>query len=163
MGVVGAGQMGRVIAEVFARADYDVLVDAVPDVLDATPDQIRASVDRAVRQGPLDSTAAPTRPPSARRGRAVRPHARRRSRGRRRDDQTVVLCAVDTTVRDQGAIFATNTSIRRQSHHLVRCVQRCGCCAEASISIRRPTYSPVLAELSVLSSSSSCPWTRSAS
>ena len=54
VGVVGGGIMGAGIAEVAARAGYDVLVREVDDdALGATRDRLTSSLARAVRGGRL--------------------------------------------------------------------------------------------------------------
>ena len=59
VGIVGAGFMGSGIAESVARAGIDVLVFE-PDaaVLDRSHDRMGTSLDRAVRGGKLDASAA---------------------------------------------------------------------------------------------------------
>ena len=50
--VIGAGAMGRGIAQVFAQSGFDVaLYDAVPEAIDAASKQIHKLLDRAVEKG----------------------------------------------------------------------------------------------------------------
>lgn len=56
IGVVGAGQMGRGISQVFATAGYEVLlVDVAEPVLEDALKKTRASVERAVERGQLSA------------------------------------------------------------------------------------------------------------
>src|SRR4051794_41856073 len=67
VGVVGGGIMGAGIAEVTARAGYDVLVREVDDAaVAAAQARLTASLGRAVRAGRLDAAdrdSAPGPPP----------------------------------------------------------------------------------------------------
>lgn len=62
IGVIGAGTMGRGIAQIFAQAGFEVaLFDAFPDAVRAASTQIHKMLDRAVEKGKLseeDATAA---------------------------------------------------------------------------------------------------------
>ncbi|MEM8788004.1 MAG: 3-hydroxybutyryl-CoA dehydrogenase [Pseudomonadota bacterium] len=62
IGVIGAGQMGNGIAQVFAQAGYDVaLTDVSQDALDRAIETITANLDRAIareRIGADDKSAA---------------------------------------------------------------------------------------------------------
>ncbi len=50
--VIGAGTMGRGIAQVFAQAGFEVAIhDAVPAALQSATGQIRATLDKAVEKG----------------------------------------------------------------------------------------------------------------
>ncbi|HET9606890.1 MAG TPA: 3-hydroxyacyl-CoA dehydrogenase NAD-binding domain-containing protein, partial [Nitrospira sp.] len=52
IGVVGAGQMGRGIAQVCATAGYHVLLmDVAEPLLAGAVSKIRASLDRAIERG----------------------------------------------------------------------------------------------------------------
>lgn len=54
VGVVGSGTMGAGIAQVFAQAGYDVIVqDVQPSALDKARSGIEASLDRFVKKGAL--------------------------------------------------------------------------------------------------------------
>ncbi len=54
VGVVGCGLMGSGIAEVAAKADFDVVVREVSgDLIEAGQDRIRKSLDRAVEREKL--------------------------------------------------------------------------------------------------------------
>jgi 3-hydroxybutyryl-CoA dehydrogenase len=56
IGVVGAGQMGRGISQVFATAGYEVLlVDVAEPVLEDALKKTHASVERAVERGQLSA------------------------------------------------------------------------------------------------------------
>lgn len=56
IGVVGAGQMGRGISQVFATAGYEVLlVDVAEPVLEDALKKTRASVERTVERGQLSA------------------------------------------------------------------------------------------------------------
>lgn len=63
--VIGAGTMGRGIAQVFAQAGFDVyLHDVIPAALESAKGQIGKMLDRAVEKGKLaadDATAAKDR------------------------------------------------------------------------------------------------------
>ncbi len=57
--VIGAGTMGRGIAQVFAQAGFAVFLhDALPEALDAASGQIRKLLDRAVEKGKLSADDA---------------------------------------------------------------------------------------------------------
>ena len=57
--VIGAGQMGRGIAQVFAQAGFTVhLNDAFPQALEAAPGLIGKLLDRAVEKGKMEASAA---------------------------------------------------------------------------------------------------------
>lgn len=56
--VLGAGTMGRGIAQVAAQAGYTTrLTDALPAALDGAVERIRAGLDKAVEKGKLDAAA----------------------------------------------------------------------------------------------------------
>ncbi len=57
--VIGAGAMGRGIAQVFAQSGFDVaMYDAVPAAIDAAPKQIHKMLDRAVQKGKMSADDA---------------------------------------------------------------------------------------------------------
>ena len=57
--VIGAGTMGRGIAQVFAQAGYDVFLhDAIPAAIDSALAQINKMLDRAVEKGSLKAEDA---------------------------------------------------------------------------------------------------------
>ncbi|MCH7631732.1 MAG: 3-hydroxybutyryl-CoA dehydrogenase [Planctomycetes bacterium] len=57
--VIGAGTMGRGIAQVFAQAGFDVcLTDAAPAALESAQAHIHKMLDRAVEKGKLDAGEA---------------------------------------------------------------------------------------------------------
>lgn len=59
VGVVGAGQMGSGIAQVFAQAGRKVLLqDALPGAADRAVSSIAGFLDKAVNKGKLDAAAA---------------------------------------------------------------------------------------------------------
>lgn len=59
--VIGAGQMGSGIAQVFAQSGYEVrLYDAVPAALEAAPGKIAKLLDRAVKKGKMQQADADT-------------------------------------------------------------------------------------------------------
>ena len=73
VGVVGAGQMGRGIAQVAAQAGIDVtLVDAAPDFAEKGIGKLEKTLDRLVESGKLDGGA---RDQTIARLRAVDEHA----------------------------------------------------------------------------------------
>jgi 3-hydroxybutyryl-CoA dehydrogenase len=58
VGVVGAGQMGNGIAQVFALAGFDVVLsDSSAEALKAAPGLIAQHMDRRVQRGKLDAAA----------------------------------------------------------------------------------------------------------
>lgn len=114
VGVVGCGLMGSGIAEVVARAGYDVVVrELTPELLERGLGRIDASLRRAVERGKLDE--------------AAREAARARIRGttaledlagadliieaviERMDEKKAVLGALDRIVAP-GVVLASNTS-----------------------------------------------------
>ena len=57
--VIGAGAMGRGIAQVFAQSGFDVaMYDAVPEATDAASKQIHKLLDRAVEKGRMSADDA---------------------------------------------------------------------------------------------------------
>jgi len=114
VGVVGCGLMGSGIAEVVARAGYEVVVrELTPELLERGLGRIDASLRRAVERGKLDE--------------AAREAARARIRGttaleelagvdlvieaviERMDEKKAVLGALDRIVAP-GVVLASNTS-----------------------------------------------------
>ncbi|MGW2512168.1 3-hydroxybutyryl-CoA dehydrogenase [Streptomyces scopuliridis] len=112
IGVVGVGQMGRGIAEVFARAGRDVVVtDTAPEALAAAPDRIAASLARAVRKGLPGSTAALDRIRYS--ADLAGLHDRTLVIEAVAEDEavkTAVFRELDAVVTDPGAVLASNTS-----------------------------------------------------
>ena len=57
--VIGAGAMGRGIAQVFAQSGFDVaMYDAVPEAIEAASKQVHKVLDRAVEKGKLSADDA---------------------------------------------------------------------------------------------------------
>ncbi|MFF4484669.1 3-hydroxybutyryl-CoA dehydrogenase [Streptomyces sp. NPDC001520] len=112
IGVVGVGQMGRGIAEVFARAGRDVVVtDTAPEALAAAPDRIAASLARAVRKGLPGSTVALDRIRYS--ADLAGLHDRTLVIEAVAEDEavkTAVFRELDAVVTDPGAVLASNTS-----------------------------------------------------
>ncbi|MFD8735218.1 3-hydroxybutyryl-CoA dehydrogenase [Streptomyces sp. NPDC059618] len=115
VGVVGGGQMGAGIAEVCARAGLDTVVCEVDAVAARTArDRVAASLERAVRRGKLERTAA--RDALARlvftggmddlADRQLVIEAVIENPGAK----TEVFAALDKIVEDPEAVLATNTS-----------------------------------------------------
>ncbi|MEL6767507.1 MAG: 3-hydroxybutyryl-CoA dehydrogenase [Pseudomonadota bacterium] len=59
IGVIGAGQMGAGIAQVFAQADFDVLLNDVnPGAMQAALERIEKGYGRLIKRGKLEEAAA---------------------------------------------------------------------------------------------------------
>ncbi|MEM9765202.1 MAG: 3-hydroxyacyl-CoA dehydrogenase NAD-binding domain-containing protein, partial [Pseudomonadota bacterium] len=59
IGVIGAGQMGTGIAQVFAQADFDVLLNDVnPGAMQAALERIEKGYGRLIKRGKLEEAAA---------------------------------------------------------------------------------------------------------
>ena len=59
MAVIGAGTMGRGIAQIFAQSGYDVcMCDALPAALESAMGQINKMLDRAVTKGKMSADDA---------------------------------------------------------------------------------------------------------
>ncbi|MEL7174369.1 MAG: 3-hydroxyacyl-CoA dehydrogenase NAD-binding domain-containing protein, partial [Pseudomonadota bacterium] len=59
IGVIGAGQMGAGIAQVFAQADFEVLLNDVnPGAMQAALERIEKGYGRLIKRGKLEETAA---------------------------------------------------------------------------------------------------------
>ncbi|WP_411127923.1 3-hydroxybutyryl-CoA dehydrogenase [Streptomyces sp. x-19] len=115
VGVVGGGQMGAGIAEVCARAGLDTVVcEANATAARTARDRISASLDRAVRRGKLQQTAA--RDALARMvfTSSLDDLADRQlvieAVVENPDAKTEVFAALDKIVEDPAAVLATNTS-----------------------------------------------------
>ncbi|MFE2298643.1 3-hydroxybutyryl-CoA dehydrogenase [Streptomyces sp. NPDC059445] len=115
VGVVGGGRMGAGIAEVCARAGLDTVVcEADATAARAARERVATSLERAVRRGKLEPQAARdalarivftgTLDDLADRQLVVEAVIENA------DAKTEVFAALDKTVEDPGAVFATNTS-----------------------------------------------------
>ncbi len=59
IGVLGAGTMGRGIAQVFAQAGYEAkMFDVIPEALKSATAMINKMLDKAVEKGKMEATAA---------------------------------------------------------------------------------------------------------
>ncbi|MEE9293433.1 MAG: 3-hydroxyacyl-CoA dehydrogenase NAD-binding domain-containing protein [Phycisphaerae bacterium] len=114
VGVVGAGTMGRGIAQVFAQAGFKVrLYDAVPAALEAAAGMIGKLLDRAVDKGRMEKAEA-----DATRERIVptsvlsdigKPQLIIEAATELLDIKIEILKSIDSLV-EEGGIIATNTS-----------------------------------------------------
>ena len=112
--VVGAGTMGRGIAQVFAQSGFTVnLYDALPAAIESAPGMIGKLLDRAVDKGRMNRSEA-----DAVRERIIptstlsdigRPRLVIEAATERLDVKIEILKAVDSIVAEDG-IIATNTS-----------------------------------------------------
>ncbi|MFD9000253.1 3-hydroxybutyryl-CoA dehydrogenase [Streptomyces sp. NPDC059582] len=115
VGVVGGGQMGAGIAEVCARAGLDTVVceaDAV--AARAARDRVAASLERAVRRGRLEESAARDALTRTVFSGSLDDLADRQlvveAVVENPDAKTEVFAALDKIVEDPSAVLATNTS-----------------------------------------------------
>ncbi|WP_392960433.1 3-hydroxybutyryl-CoA dehydrogenase [Streptomyces sp. LN245] len=115
VGVVGGGQMGAGIAEVCARAGLDTVVcevDAIAAL--AARDRVAASLDRAVRRGRLEGSAARDALARLVFSGSLDDLADRQlvveAVVENTDAKAEVFAALDKIVEDPAAVLATNTS-----------------------------------------------------
>ncbi|ANP50075.1 3-hydroxybutyryl-CoA dehydrogenase [Streptomyces griseochromogenes] len=115
VGVVGGGQMGAGIAEVCARAGIDTIVcEADATAAHAARERVAASLERAVRRGKLERSAAQdalarlvfTGEPADLADRQLVVEAVVENA----DAKAEVFAALDKIVEDPEAVLATNTS-----------------------------------------------------
>ncbi|MEU3827951.1 3-hydroxybutyryl-CoA dehydrogenase [Streptomyces sp. SID486] len=115
IGVVGGGQMGAGVAEVCARAGLDTVVCEVDAVAArAARDRVAASLDRAVRRGKLEESAAQNALTRLVFTGDLEDLADRQlvveAVVENPDAKTEVFAALDKIIEDPAAVLATNTS-----------------------------------------------------
>ncbi|MEV5505685.1 3-hydroxybutyryl-CoA dehydrogenase [Streptomyces orinoci] len=115
VGVVGGGQMGAGIAEVCARAGLDTVVCEVDAVAaGAARDRVASSLQRAVRRGKLERTAAEDALARLVFTSGLDQLADRQlvveAVAENPDAKTEIFAALDKIVEDPAAVLATNTS-----------------------------------------------------
>lgn len=112
--VIGAGTMGRGIAQVFAQAGFDVCIhDVVPDAIEAARQHIGKMLDRAVEKGRTSAADAATAKehlrPAASLAEIGTPSLIIEAATERPDVKIQILRQVESSLAEDG-ILASNTS-----------------------------------------------------